>query len=156
VQALNRVYHFRTEDVVAGWMTTQDREIVIADNIAYVSAALRVVPRDPSTPVVYAGFSQGGQMAFRAAVGGDAPPAGIISVGSDVPPELLADPAAAFPPVLLMRGTDDTWYTQAKHEADIGALRARGVPLTPVVLAGGHQWTSEAGAAAGEWLARLW
>ena len=40
VQALNRFYRGRSEEVVASWMTRQDRDIVIADNIAYVDAAV--------------------------------------------------------------------------------------------------------------------
>ena len=98
VQALNRFYQGRTERVVAGWMTRQDREAAIADNINYVDAALDSVPHDEATRVVYAGFSQGVAMAFRAAVRGRAPGAGVIAIGGDVPPELLADPSSAFPP----------------------------------------------------------
>src|ERR1700730_4275341 len=40
VQALHRFYRGRTDEVVAGWMTRQDRDLAIADNIAYVSAVV--------------------------------------------------------------------------------------------------------------------
>jgi predicted esterase len=155
VQALNRVYRGRTEDVVASWMTKQDREIVIADNIAYVAAAVQVVRRAAATPIVYAGFSQGGQMACRAAVRGDDAPLGIICVGSDVPPELLADPDARFPPMLVVRGEADAWYTQARHDADMAALRGRGVDVEALVHGGGHEWTPEVSAAAARFIERL-
>ena len=39
IQALNRFYT-RANVVVAGWMTKEDRELAIADNIAYVAAVL--------------------------------------------------------------------------------------------------------------------
>ena len=39
VQALHRFYRGRSQDVVAGWMTRQDRDAAIADNIAYVDAS---------------------------------------------------------------------------------------------------------------------
>ena len=39
VQALNRFYS-KGGDVVANWMTKQDREQAIADNVAYVAAVL--------------------------------------------------------------------------------------------------------------------
>lgn len=153
VQALSRVYRGRSQDVVASWMTKEDREIVIADNIAYAASAARVTG-DATTRIVYAGFSQGGQMAFRAAVRGDAAALGVMCVGADVPPELLADSAARFPPVLLVRGTGDEWYTQAKHDADVAALRARGAHVESVVHGGGHDWTGEVSAAAAAWLER--
>jgi len=155
VQALNRVYRGRTQEVVASWMTREDRDATIADNIAYVKSAVRAVPHPSGMPVVYAGFSQGGQMALRAGARADTPAAGIVSVGSDVPPELLADAGVTFPPVLLARGDADHWYTAAKHDADVAALRARGVSVEPLVYGGPHEWTGEVAAAVGEWLARL-
>src|SRR5687768_3381211 len=36
VQGLNRFYKGRSQEVVAGWMTRQDRDDAIRDNIAYV------------------------------------------------------------------------------------------------------------------------
>lgn len=162
VQALSRVYRGRSQEVVASWMTKQDREAAIEDNIAYVASALRAV-RDPhpasddprQARVVYVGFSQGGQMAFRAAVRGDAAPLGVVCVGADVPPELLADASPRFPPVLLVRGAADTWYTQAKHDADVAALRARGAEVDAFVHPGGHDWTGEVSAAAAGFIDRL-
>jgi predicted esterase len=153
VQALNRVYRGRSQEVVASWMTAQDRETAIADNIAYVAAALRVAP---AMAIVFAGFSQGGQMAFRAAVRSGGAPLGIISVGADVPPELLADAAVRFPPVLLVRGRGDQWYSDSNHAADLSALRARGADVEAFVHDAGHDWTGDVSAAAARWLeARL-
>jgi predicted esterase len=154
VQGLHRVYRGRTSDVVASWMTSQDREDMIADNVAYVAAALNAVTGGASGPVVYGGFSQGVAVAFRAAVrlGGAA---GIVAVGGDVPPELLADESAAFPAALLVRGEKDAWYTPVKHDADVAALRARGVSVESVVHGDGHEWTADVSAAAAGWLERL-
>jgi predicted esterase len=152
LQGLHRVYRGRSQDVVASWMTREDRETAIADNIAYATAAVALVAQDVPGPVVYVGFSQGGQMAFRAAVRGAGPAAGVISIGADVPPELLADPAARFPPVMLARGADDAWYTAAIQDADATALRERGVAVEAIVYAGGHEWTGGTAAAAGRWL----
>jgi predicted esterase len=154
VQALHRVYRGRTRHVAASWMTSEDRETAIADNVAYVAAAVREVRGGGATRVVYAGFSQGGAMAFRAGAR-DPSAAGIVSVGADVPPELLADASLRFPPVLLARGRDDEWYTAAKHDADIGALRSRGVRVQPLVYGAGHEWSGDLSAAVAEWLERL-
>ena len=82
VQGLHRFYRARTDDVVASWMTRQDRELAIADNIAYVDSALATVVGEPSPePLVCAGFSQGVAMAFRAAVRGRRRAHGIVAVG---------------------------------------------------------------------------
>jgi predicted esterase len=152
VQALHRFYRGRSQDVVASWMTREDREHAIADNLAYVAAALETVPAG-ALPVIYAGFSQGVAMAFRAAVRGAAPAAGVIAVGGDVPPELLADASVAWPPVLLARGRSEEWYTAAKHDADVAALRARGADVQPLTYEAAHEWTPAVAAAAGAWLA---
>ena len=36
IQGLHRFYQRRTNEVIASWMTRQDRELAIADNLAYV------------------------------------------------------------------------------------------------------------------------
>lgn len=142
VQGLHRFYRGRSQDVVASWMTREDRDAAITDNVAYVAAALDVVPHDQFTRVVFTGFSQGVAMAFRAAVRGPDRASGVIAVGGDVPPELLADAASRFPSVLLARGEQDEWYTQAKFDADVAALRARDVEVRPVVYDGAHEWNA--------------
>jgi predicted esterase len=148
VQALNRFYRGRSEDVVAGWMTREDREIAIADNIKYVNEAIASVldvsgaseRRPNAAPLFHIGFSQGVAMAFRAAVRGRFGSSGVIAVGGDVPPELLAGPDSRFPPVLLARGDRDEWYTAPKLEQDVSVLRSRGVEVRPFVFDGGHEW----------------
>jgi predicted esterase len=140
VQALHRFYDRRSQQVVACWMTHEDREDAIADNIGYITLVLDDVPHDPSRPIVFAGFSQGVAMAYRAACRGPRRAAGIISVGGDVPPELLRDPDVLFPKVLMMRGRGDEWYAQQKFEEDSSALRAREVVLESLVVDGGHEW----------------
>lgn len=158
VQALNRFYRGRSTETVASWMTRQDREAMIAVNIGYVDRAVDWVrktfkvgvaesakgdsPPTPRTLLLYAGFSQGVAMAFRAAVRGRWTADGLIAVGGDVPPELLTDPDARFSRILLARGVRDDWYTQEKLDADVDALTARGARVTPLVFDGGHEWPS--------------
>lgn len=140
VQALHRFYDRRTGQVIACWMTHEDREDAIADNIGYITSALDSVPHDPSRPLVFAGFSQGTAMAYRAACRGPRRAVGVISVGGDVPPELLQDPKVDFPRVLMIRGRADEWYVQQKFEDDAAALRTRGVELESLLVEGGHEW----------------
>src|SRR6266550_3563546 len=65
IQALHPFYLGRTQEIVASWMTRQERELAIADNKAYVRSVVSTLPR-PRT-LVFLGFSQGTAMAYRAA-----------------------------------------------------------------------------------------
>ena len=152
IQALHRFYRGRTNDVVASWMTRQDREVAIGDNIEYVNAALESVPDDTRTKVVYAGFSQGVAMAFRSAVRGRRAAAGIIGVGGDVPPELLLDPHVTFPAVFLARGVADEWLPAERFRADVNALAARSGRVRAHEFDGGHEWNESVAAAAADFL----
>ena len=151
VLGLHRFYNTRTQEVVASWMTRLDREQAIADNLAYaraVVAALRgelVVSGAP----VFAGFSQGASMAWRAAAA--VPSRGVIALGGDVPPD-VAQSGTRLPPALLGRGRDDTWYTQAKLDADLAALAPLAERVETVVFDGGHEWTDAFRQAAGGFL----
>jgi predicted esterase len=154
VQGLHRFYRGRSEEVIASWMTRQDRDDMIADNIEYASRAIEAAaPAD--VPLIATGFSQGVAMAFRAAVRGRRPAAGVAAIGGDVPPELLADPLAALPAALLARGERDDWYTTAKMDADVAALTARGVQPETLVYPGAHEWTPDVADAISRFVVRV-
>lgn len=151
VQGLHPFYT-RDGRVVAGWMTRFDREHAIADNTAYARAVVAALREElPTSPaLVFAGFSQGVAMAYRAAAA--MPCSGIVSLAGDVPPEV--DPAN-LPPVLAGRGRDDEWYDDAKLAQDLRRLEAAGVAVETCVFDGGHEWTAEFYRAAGRFLGRL-
>jgi predicted esterase len=142
VQALHRFYRGRSEEVVASWMTRQDRELMIEDNITYANEVLERVAA-PGVRVVTIGFSQGAAMAYRAGVRAHRAIEGIVAVGGDIPPELLADPQVVFPRVLIVRGERDEWYTAEKAAKDVAALRARSVEPDVSVHSAGHEWTPD-------------
>ena len=154
VQALHRHYSESRRHVVGSWMTRQDRELAIADNVAYVhdvvNAALRA--HETTGTLVYCGFSQGVAMAYRAALRAGHACRGIIALAGDVPPELRADPDIAWPPVLIGRGRLDAWYTREKMDADLAFLKSAGGPVTPLVFDGGHEWSDDFRAEAGRFL----
>jgi predicted esterase len=160
IQGLHRFYQRRTEEVVASWMTRQDRESAINDNLAYVSSVLDAVsaawPTEPS--IVYAGFSQGVAMAFRAAVNSNAQRIAVIAVGGDIPPEIESGALARLSSTLICRGSSEEWYTADKLAQDARRLRESGVDVTALELPGGHQWSADASQAASgflrEWLLR--
>jgi predicted esterase len=160
VQALHRFYG-RAERVVASWMTREDREIAIADNVRYVDAALEAVIANvpatgsPQAPLVLFGFSQGVAMAYRCARLGRFQVAGVIALAGDIPPELAEDASRSWPPVLIGAGDADSLYTAEKLAADEALLEARGVAHRVARFTGGHESTDAFRRSAGEWLRDL-
>jgi predicted esterase len=144
VQGLHRFYQRRTSEVIASWMTRQDRELAIADNLAYVegvvAAASREMGREPAR-LVFAAFSQGVAMGFRAATATTRRVDGVIAVGGDVPPEIDAAPLARAQKALICRGASDEWYTDTKFQHDVTRLRESGVTVHAVTFEGGHEWS---------------
>jgi predicted esterase len=137
VQGLHR-YYTRRGDVVSAWMTREDRELAIADNIAYVRAVLETVTAQWAPPrLVYCGFSQGTAMAYRAAAFTGRRADGLIILAGDLPPD-VAPVAASLPPVLIGRGSAEEWYTAEKAARDIAQLQAAGVSVAEHVFDAGH------------------
>ena len=145
IQGLHRFYQRRANEVVASWMTRQDRELAIGDNLAYIAAVMREVERDyPGAPrLVLAGFSQGVAMTFRAAAASLRIVDGVIAVGGDVPPELDAAAVGRARRALVCRGMRDEWYTQAIFERDVHRLRDAHVDVRPLAFDGGHEWSDD-------------
>jgi predicted esterase len=157
VQGLHRFYRGRSQDVVASWMTRQNRDLMIADNQVYVSAVIDEVGREWGAlmPLVFAGFSQGVAMAFRSAASGRHQPAGVIALGGDIPPELDQRAVARIPHALIGRGEADGWYTPQKFADDEARLRAAGTNVVVTTFDGGHEWTADFNRVAAAFLARL-
>jgi predicted esterase len=136
VQGLHPFYT-RAGSAVAHWMTSIDRELAIADNVAYVRNVLAALPAPER--LVFFGFSQGASMAARAAAFA-ARSAGLVMLGGDLPPDVKEAEGVAWPPVLLARGMSDEWYTDEKFKCDLSYLRGR-TAVTPCEFSGGHEWS---------------
>jgi predicted esterase len=154
VQGLHRFYRGRSKDVVASWMTSQDRELAIADNTAYAAKAIDSVAKEyaAGSTRVLAGFSQGVGMAFRCATGLGRPVDGVIALGGDVPPELDAKALSRIRTVFLARGARDEWYSAGKMADDENRLRSAGVKTEIFSFDAGHEWTPEFSQAAARYL----
>ena len=154
VQGLHRFY-MKGSDVVASWMTREDRELAIADNVAYVEKVVATVRAEFATSetLLFAGFSQGTAMAFRAAAHIRAN--GLIVVGADVPPDVATGPPVPLPPVLYGRGRDDELYTEDEHLQDAATLERLGVVVERVTFDGGHALTPDFLAAAARMVAQF-
>ena len=153
VQALHRFYTRGDQAIAASWMTREDREQAIADNIEYLDKVVAAAGGPSASPIVFVGFSQGASMAARAAVGGRRRPAGLVMLGGDIPPDVREHVFAAWPPTLIGCGNRDEWYG-ARVESDVAFLRERGVAHELVRFQGGHEINDELRGAVGDWLAR--
>jgi predicted esterase len=144
VQGLHCFYARDHERVVASWMTRQNREQAIADNVSYVDRVVSaLLARVDPVPIVFVGFSQGVAMAYRAATLGAHRARGIIAIGGDVPADVKTVAADRFPPVLIAAGERDDWYTSAKVEADEVFLSSLGIRHEVFRYRGRHEWTAE-------------
>ena len=157
IQGLHRFYSNSGQHVVASWMTRQDRELAIADNLAYINEVVRTVKAtyDVADTLVYCGFSQGVAMAYRAGARGDHACRGIVALAGDVPPELKDDPTIIWPPVLIGRGETDEWYSRTKMDADLAFFDSIDGTIESLVFEAGHEWTDDFRERAGSFLARV-
>jgi predicted esterase len=157
VQALHRFYA-RDERIVASWMTRQDRDDAIADNIAYANAVVdTLVAGGPAARIVCLGFSQGASMAYRAGVIGRRRANGIIALAGDIPPDVksAAVDRVGWPRVLIGVGDREAWYVGRKLEDDLTFLTEHRFDHELVRFDGGHEWTDAFRAAAGRWLTAI-
>jgi predicted esterase len=157
VQAMHPFYRGRSQNVVASWMTRQDRELAIADNIRYVGHVVDAVAREwpVTSTLVFSGFSQGVAMALRAAASSRRTVAGAVVSGGDVPPDIDDTALSRVPRVLISRGVHDTWYTDAKFRGDVARLRGAGSVVVAHEFEGGHEWAQPLVEAAADFLGAL-
>jgi predicted esterase len=156
IQGLH-VFYGKRREVVASWMTLQQREEAIEDNLRYVRSVVTEAIHQTGEPqaLVYVGYSQGVAMAWRAAILGARRIDGLAVFGGDVPPELGVRPLTQCPPVLIGRGKDDTSYTAAQFRADLDMLAGRFVAVEPYEVPGGHAWSDAVGHEVGAFVTRL-
>ncbi len=147
-QALHPFYRPRDQAVVAGWMTRLDRELALADNVAYVARAVATLrERLPSVRrLAIVGFSQGVAMAYRTAARCGQRVDAVVALAGDLPSELRATEGesswGSHPAVLVGRGSGEEWYSEEKLAADLAALAELGLATEVCRFAGGHEWAT--------------
>ena len=157
IQGLHRFYTRANDTVIASWMTKEDRELAIADNVAWVDTVLDRLELEFGAPraIVFAGFSQGVAMVYRAGLLARRSCAAIVASGGDVPPEMKTMASRPWPRVLAATGARDEWYTPARLEGDMSFVRARRPDARTLVFDGGHEWSDALIEAVGELLAEI-
>lgn len=157
-QALNAFYTPGHADVVAGWMTRQDRDIAITDNIAYLSSLLDIVLEQYAVPdtIAILGYSQGAAQAWRLAAMGPHSCAGVIAISGDLPEELTTEDLAKIPSALLIRGREDAVYKRDLFLSDARRLEEAGVPIRTEEIEGEHDWETACEGILSKYLQELW
>ena len=140
-QALHPFYR-KDGTIVAGWMTSLDRELALADNVAYAARAVgELRARLPAVRrLAIVGFSQGVAMAYRAAARCGYAVDAVVALAGDVPPELRQASWGSRPHVLIGRGSREEWYGEDKLAADRAVLAELGLEHEVCAFEGGHEW----------------
>ena len=155
-EALSRYYltssgvHHRDSPVGATWMTREDREAEIEDQIRYLDLVydeiFRQVGRD-GVRLWVLGFSQGVATVARWLARGKASADRVVLWAGMIPPELDAAGARALSaraPVRMVVGSSDEFATPKIVAAQEAKLRELGVAFTPMGFEGGHDLSDSA------------
>ena len=145
-EALNRYYLFtepgmRSKDAKVGatWMTREDRESEIADQVDYLDAVWRETAAGASRVTVL-GFSQGVATAARWIATGKSRVDRFVAWAGQIPPEI--DPSAFSKlsgGITMVAGTTDeyaTWIAEGNHDS---RMVAAGVTPKVMTFDGGHR-----------------
>lgn len=157
-EALSRFYLTNTPNGVhrpdspigATWMTREDREAEIEDQIVYLDRVhdeiFRQVQRDRVRLWVL-GFSQGVATVIRWLARGRVSPDRVVLWAGMIPPELDAAAARALwtrSPVTMVVGSTDEFATPKVVAAQEAKLRELGVEFDSLRFEGGHDLSDSA------------
>ena len=149
-EALSRYYlssngvHTRNSPVGATWMTREDRDAEIEDQVAYFDLLYDEIFSRVDRGAVrlwVLGFSQGVATVTRWLARGKATPDRVVLWAGIIPPELDAAGARALTarsPVTMVVGTSDEFATPKIVAAQEAKLRELGVEFTSMSFDGGH------------------
>jgi predicted esterase len=129
----------------AAWMTREDRENEIADQIRYLDALherLRPAAIRDRVRLRVLGFSQGVATAGRWAAYGNARPSQLILWAGKFPPDIDLRPLAeklAGAPVLLVTGRRDSLASWSAADQEAHRFADAGIDATLMSFDGGHR-----------------
>jgi predicted esterase len=133
-------------DVGATWMTREDREHEIADQVAYLDALIdHLVPAGAASGVRLRvlGFSQGVATVARwLARGRGVPAREVILWAGSFPPDVdraLFASRLAGAPVVFVVGTRDQLASWVRADEEVGRFTAAGINARLVTFDGGHR-----------------
>lgn len=129
--------------VGATWLTREDREVELADAMAYLDRLTHHLTETlrPSRLGIL-GFSQGAVMALRWLTAGGPRPSRLVLWGVPLPQDLLAERISARlsgVPIVLAAGETDPYATPGTIEQDAERLRQAGLGVEVIRFPGGHE-----------------
>lgn len=149
-EALSRFYlsggtgpHSDEDKVGASWMTREERDAEIADQVTYLDCVCgHVLGGRDDVKLVAFGFSQGGAVVCRWAARTAFPPDRLILWGSGVPADLLegtAIPGLARAKLTIVAGVHDAIANEARIAEHVRQLEAAGLTYHLRLFDGGHE-----------------
>jgi predicted esterase len=150
-EALSRYYlddtrggSHATSAVGATWMTREDRESEIADQVSYLDAlsdAVSAAVPPGATRLTVLGFSQGVATVCRWIDRGRTRPDRLICWGGAVPDDVRLGTGAPLrhPSLWLVAGSRDIYATADRVAQQQSVLRAAGVAFSWLSFDGGHR-----------------
>jgi predicted esterase len=138
-EGLSRFYRRGfADEVVASWMTKEDREQEIGDYVAYLDDLYLKLDPGPEVKVMVIGFSQGAATASRWIMKGNSRADALVIWGGDFAPDI-----ASFPPQLPelyhVMASADEFIPQDKMREQSDRLRSLGFRVTDYPFQGGHE-----------------
>lgn len=127
-------------DVVASWMTSDDREMEIEDYVSYLNLLhehlLNMHPSKKIMKVTVVGFSQGASTASRWINSRYVKPDRFIIWCGEMAPEVIS----SFPalPVTFISASEDVFISKEKSDGHADQMLNGGVELTRIRFEGGH------------------
>lgn len=158
LEAPHRIY-LPTGKTACSWLTSERRELSIRNNLSLLSSALELLrARYDWKTLNLVGYSQGAQMAMRAAA--EQVVDHLVVVGAELPPELRDSEAWAE---VLLRERGSPWnvphkvsllgakkdmaYRHETKQRDAKLYRSFGAQVQTQEWAGGHAWSDRASGA---------
>ncbi len=147
-EALSRFYTDNTfTRVGASWMTREDRDHEIADQISYLDALAAQLNRDYPTAKTFRslGFSQGVSTLTRWAVSGSTAMDHVVIWGGSMPPDLETARLKqrwGSTRIDLVHGIEDPVVKEAVLLRNEASLRAAGLVFNTHRFQGGHELDS--------------
>jgi predicted esterase len=129
------------EPVGASWMTRDDRDDEIVDQLGWLDQVLATYRARvaPGTPVTVLGFSQGAATAARWVDAGGVAPAHLILWGAIPAASLSPDSAVWQTRCTIVVGSRDRFISEAMLRDERARLDQSGVSYTCVSFVGGHR-----------------
>jgi dienelactone hydrolase len=130
--------------VGATWMTREDRDSEIADQVSYldaVSDAITSAVAPAAVRLTVLGFSQGVATVCRWLDHGRTRPQRLVCWGGAIPDDVRLGEGAPIrhPALWLVVGSRDIYATAERVARQESVLREAGVPFTRLAFEGGHR-----------------